>query len=220
MLHQVQSFASIAGYFSPEPVFCMESMEVEQDGLELETTPLVNAEEADSSSSKHDDNDADDRDKLLVDPVARNALYQLYASHFLSTWNSRLFEYGAVLFLAVIYKDTLLAISIYAVTRGVAAIVFAEAVGRWIDNGHRLRLVKGSIVLQRIPVILSCVILWAMSVEDGLMPRYLKAGLFAATALLACLEKVSSVVNMISVERDWVRLDLRSTELIDAESLL
>ncbi|KAJ3728187.1 hypothetical protein DFJ43DRAFT_1085170 [Lentinula guzmanii] len=38
----------------------------------------------------------------------------LYISHFLSTWNSRVFEFGAVLYLATIYPGTLLPMSIYA----------------------------------------------------------------------------------------------------------
>lgn len=70
---------------------------------------------------------------------------RLYISHFLSTWNSRLFEFGAVLFIAEIYPGTLLPVSIYAVVRSASAIVFSPRVGRYIDVHNRLKVVRTSI---------------------------------------------------------------------------
>lgn len=70
---------------------------------------------------------------------------RLYLSHFLSTWNSRVFEFGAVLYLATIFPGTLLPMSVYALTRGLSAILFASAVGHYIDFGNRLQVVRVSI---------------------------------------------------------------------------
>lgn len=70
---------------------------------------------------------------------------RLYVSHFLSTWNSRSFEFAAVLFLAVIFSDTLLHLSIYALVRGASAIIFAPVIGQAIDKGDRLKVVRFSI---------------------------------------------------------------------------
>jgi Ferroportin1 (FPN1) len=72
---------------------------------------------------------------------------RLYISHFLSTWNSRVFEFGAVLFIAEIFPGTLLAVSIYAVVRSASAIVLAPQVGRYIDANDRLKVVRSSIGL-------------------------------------------------------------------------
>ncbi|KAI9928175.1 hypothetical protein MW887_002208 [Aspergillus wentii] len=47
-------------------------------------------------------------------PESKRVLARLYISHFLSTWNSRMFEFGAVLFLAFIFQETLLYASLYA----------------------------------------------------------------------------------------------------------
>ncbi len=69
----------------------------------------------------------------------------LYMSHFLSTWNSRVFEFGAVLYLATIYPGTLLPMSVYALMRSLSAIIFAPAVGQYIDIGDRLQVVRVSI---------------------------------------------------------------------------
>lgn len=70
---------------------------------------------------------------------------RLYTSHFLSTWNTRAFEFGAVLFLASIFPHTLLPLSIYALVRSAAAIIFGPAVGRAIDSRNRLQIVRFSI---------------------------------------------------------------------------
>lgn len=70
---------------------------------------------------------------------------RLYVSHFLSTWNSRVFEFGAVLYLATIFPGTLLPISVYAIMRGFAAIALSPAVGHYVDTGNRLQVVRVSI---------------------------------------------------------------------------
>src|SRR5882757_1313027 len=93
-----------------------------------------------------------ERDPLLKRPKqeddsdeSRQIRYRLYVSHFLSTWNSRVFEFGAVLYLATIFPGTLLPMSVYALTRGTSAILFSPAVGQYIDTGNRLQVVRLSI---------------------------------------------------------------------------
>lgn len=81
------------------------------------------------------------------DKTPKNTTRRLYISHTLSTWNSRIFEFGAVLYLASIYPGTLLPMSIYALSRGGAAILLAPAVGWYIDVGNRLGVVRVSIGL-------------------------------------------------------------------------
>ena len=128
---------------------------------------------------------------------------RLFVSHFLSTWNSRLFEMGAVLFIAAIYPDTLRPMSIYALVRNSAAIALSPAIGTWIDKGNRLSVVRMSIVGQRLAVGLSCGVFWVLLVGNE-MGNTVKSGLFTLTVGLACIEKLCSVMNMVSVERDWV----------------
>ena len=70
---------------------------------------------------------------------------QLYISHFLSTWNVRGFEFGAVLFLATIFPGTLLPMSVYALLRATAAMLLSPLVGRLIDSGERLKVIRLSI---------------------------------------------------------------------------
>jgi hypothetical protein len=88
-------------------------------------------------------------DPLLPHPethtVSPSITRRLFISHFLSTWNSRVFEFGAVLFLASIFPRTLLPMSVYALARAASAICFSPAVGRYIDAGDRLSVVRFSI---------------------------------------------------------------------------
>jgi iron-regulated transporter 1 len=77
--------------------------------------------------------------------VSSTVKQRLYVSHFLSTWNPRVFEFGAALYLADIFPNTLLPMSIYAFTRGAAAVLFSPAVGRYIDTRDRLQVARLSI---------------------------------------------------------------------------
>lgn len=77
--------------------------------------------------------------------VSARLTNRIYVSHFLSTWNSRAFEFGAVLYLATIFPGTLLPMSVYALSRGLSAMLFAPAVGQYIDTSNRLQVVRLSI---------------------------------------------------------------------------
>ena len=142
-----------------------------------------------------------------ITQLPRQLTIRLYTSHFLSTWNSRLFEFGAALFLASVFPDTLLPMSAYALARSGAAILFAQPVGSWIDRGDRLAVVRASIVGQRVAVALSCGLFWVLEQKKGDeagLPAEARRGVFALVVLLACIEKLCSIMNLVSVERDWV----------------
>ncbi|KAF9876820.1 hypothetical protein CkaCkLH20_05666 [Colletotrichum karsti] len=135
--------------------------------------------------------------------ISKPVIFRLYVSHFLSTWNSRLFEFGAVLFLASIYPGTLMPMSIYALVRGAVAVVLSPSIGSWIDRGNRLSVVRISIVGQRLAVAMSCGIFLVLErIRD--LHGDVQNSLFAMVVSLACIEKLCSVMNLVSVERDWV----------------
>ncbi|KAI1868008.1 uncharacterized protein JN550_006496 [Neoarthrinium moseri] len=166
----------------------------EQNGY---TSDLMTIE---SVRSEHHDDDEPEAMRDLPWSLA----IRLYTSHFLSTWNSRVFEFGATLFLASIYPDTLLYMSVYALVRSASAILFAQSIGTWIDQGNRLTVVRVSIIGQRLAVAASCAILWIMEQGIGVKNARVIATQFALVVLLACVEKLCSVMNLVSVERDWV----------------
>lgn len=136
--------------------------------------------------------------------VPNSIAFRLYTSHFLSTWNSRLFEFGAALFLTSIFPGTLLPVSVYSLVRNAGYIIFAQPLGAWINKGNRLNIIRTSIVAQRLPVAASCALLLVLELKGGTLGYRRDDGIFAVIVLLAVVEKLASTMNTISVERDWV----------------
>jgi iron-regulated transporter 1 len=166
---------------------------------------------------------------------------RLYISHFLSTWNSRLFEFGAVLFLADIFPLSLLPLSTYALVRAAAVILGAQAVGELVDEAGRkgatngrLGIVRTSILGGRGAVVGSCVVFLLLQVlksgrGDGdhgwkgtLSGRAVTLMLFVVLIALACVEKLCGTMNLVAIERDWVSLSMTNSvlgKLTDGRSL-
>lgn len=136
--------------------------------------------------------------------VPRSIAFRLYTSHFLSTWNSRVFEFGAALFLTAVFPGTLLPVSIYSLVRNAGYILFAQPLGKWINNGNRLNIIRTSIVGQRVPVAASCALLLVLELKRGELGDRKVDEIFAVVVLLAVVEKLCATMNTISVERDWV----------------
>lgn len=166
-------------------------------------------------------------ESLLPQPprlaLPRSLTVRLYTSHFLSTWNSRLFEFGAALFLADIFASSLLPLSVYALVRSSAVVLGAQLVGDLVDQAarsvgkrRRLEVVKASILGGRTAVAGSCALLLLLrrlKSESGGADEPLGGklngcasvlGLFVALVPLACVEKLCATMNLVAVERDWV----------------
>lgn len=95
----------------------------------------------------HEDHRTDrDYDLSSISPTEHTRNYRrLYISHALSTWNSRAFEFGAFLFLASIWPQSLLPASVYALARAASAAVLSPWLGPYIDRTDRLKVVRLSI---------------------------------------------------------------------------
>ena len=179
--------------------------------------PDMNPEEAESATDVERQEDSDVTAGLLQTenashrgsspgpkPSARNVLLRLYISHTLSTWNSRIFEFGAVLFLARVFQGTLLYVSMYALLRSLAIAVLSSWLGAVVDRSDRLVTLRQSIVWQRVPVALSCACFVVLLRSVGPEYAIVVACLFVVIALLACVEKSAASVNTVAIERDWV----------------
>ncbi|KAJ5869671.1 hypothetical protein N7455_004612 [Penicillium solitum] len=147
-----------------------------------------------------DDDDASRPPNDIPAPEARSVLTRLYISHTLSAWNSRMFEFGAVLFLASIFPGTLLYASIYALVRAFAAVALSSWLGAQVDRSDRLVAVRHSIVWQRVPVAVSCLCFVA---TVSMVSWAVTIALFVVQGLLACMEKLAATANTVAVERDW-----------------
>jgi hypothetical protein len=76
-----------------------------------------------------------------------------------------------------------------------------------IDIANRL------IVFQRLAVAASCVIFYVLAIR---IPMTLTVNLILLVTLtfLACVEKLCSILNMVSVEKDWVCLHRKPSILL------
>lgn len=133
----------------------------------------------------------------ISDGVPRSIALRLYVSHFLSTWNSRLFEFGAALFLTSVFPGTLLPVSIYSLVRNAGYILFAQPMGQWINTGNRLNIIRTSIVGQRIPVAASCGLLLVLELKGSELGYRKDDGIFAVIVFLAVVEKLCSTVSIL-----------------------
>ena len=116
----------------------------------------------------------------------------------------RLFEFGAVLFLANIYPNTLLPMSIYALVRALAAVLLSPLIGQYIDKTDRLVSIRLSIIGQRCAVICSCLLFWIMLEKATAHQTWAGALTLTMLSILACVEKLCATANTVAIERDWV----------------
>ncbi|TXC11445.1 hypothetical protein FocTR4_00006431 [Fusarium oxysporum f. sp. cubense] len=174
------------------------------------STGVINSQYQ-SLSQISSSNDSDISNTSNTDPgwTLSQSARRLYISHTLSTWNSRVFEFGSVLYLASIFPGTLMPLAIYSIVRGASAITLSSWVGSYIDRKDRLNTVRLSIVSQRLVVAASCVIFFILSRVESPSDE-LRVGLLAALIFMACVEKLAAIMNLVSVERDWVIVVARS----------
>lgn len=189
-----------------------------------ERAPFLEAQEINYTHPPNDDGSSDHGQSIETpdgDWTLNKSKRRLYVSHFLSTCNSRVFEFGSVLYLATIFPGTLLPMSVYALARGASAILFSSLVGQYIDRGNRLKVVRTSIginsslpghlvfslltlaVSQRLAVAVSCVIFYLLAKAQH-APQGMRTGLLVLLILMACIEKLAAIMNLVSVEKDWV----------------
>ncbi len=62
-----------------------------------------------------------------------------------------------------------------------------------------------AVVAGRLAVILSSIGFWALWTRDSITART-DTAIFSILILLSCVEKIASMANLVSVERDWVSL--------------
>jgi iron-regulated transporter 1 len=123
----------------------------------------------------------------------------IYVSHFLTSWSDRLYEFASYLFIIDIFKQSLLLPSIYGFTVTVCAILFSNYVGRYVDSTDRLKMVRVTMVTQKVSIVASCsMFIWMNLFEDYKIVKY------SFVVLFGCTLKLSFIANNIAIEKDWV----------------
>ena len=84
----------------------------------------------------------------------------------------------------------------------VCVLFFANALGRWVDRApSRLRVLLLTIMINRISILISCIIWFTILSFSYPTPKRV---FFALALFLGMIEKLSRGANILSMERDWV----------------
>ena len=181
-----------------------------------------------SLDSSHNDGvfaDDDDDDSLKSQPLhatskgdgeltPKHAFY-LYLSHFLSMWNSRVYEFAAIIFIQHAFPGNLLATSINGIADTVCVLLFSSALGRWVDGApSRLHTLLTTIVVNRVAVLVCCS-MWFLVLTSSENASY-KKYVFAIILGIGMVERSSRSANILSMERDWIPTIASSSREEDA----
>ncbi|OQR94694.1 Ferroportin (FP) Family [Achlya hypogyna] len=164
--------------------------------------------------------------ETLVDadgyPVQSRIRAYLYASHFLSAWGDRMWQFAVPLLFMEIFVDTLLPSALFSLVRftpvlfttiGVAYIVGVAAVpslGQWLDRSNRMRVLSISIAVENACVLVSTVALGLILTVLAHAPtaQWTWTGplsaLFGVTLVAGAVGSVFGDAQTLSIEKDWV----------------
>ena len=190
-------------------------------------------------------------DQLLLPrahtPVSRT-LKLLYMAHALSAFGDRLQQFGLPLLLVEAWGSaTLLPAALFALCTQVLSFLLMPAVGFWVDQAPRLRIMRASIILQNGAIIGSCALLSALAVvgplgatptqggkKNGQMESHVScmttsvtwtlpvSVCFVGILLFSAFAELMGAASTLAIERDWVVLLTagRSDSLARVNSIL
>ncbi|KAI9090874.1 Ferroporti-1 [Phlyctochytrium arcticum] len=112
-------------------------------------------------------------------------------------------NFSIAVFLAYIFPDTLLPVSLYAGVVTLSAIVFGSSVGRLVDRSARLKAVRSFLVVQKLTIAVSAFALFVTSqwLRISQISTYLG---FVVVCLCGVVQRLANMGMMIAVEKDWV----------------
>ncbi|KAH7115266.1 iron transporter [Dendryphion nanum] len=134
----------------------------------------------------------------------------LYIVQSLTSWSIRMSDYCIAVFLAASFPGTLFYISLYTFVRSFVAVLLSSTIGSLVDRTDRLVALRLAVAGHRFAVALSCMLIYILSIfQNSDATRWL---LFTIFILIACVEKLASVANIVIIERDWVIVVSHSLE--------
>lgn len=178
-----------------------ENLEFDNDD---EHNRLLNSQEDEESygAASSSNDPVNDRVKLSSD--LKNLIKsRLYVSHFLCAWNSRVYEFGIVLFIINLYPGTLFPSSLFAFCSSLSGIVLSNFVTNLVNHGARLKIIKDTIFIQRSFAVISAsmlLIIFQFFKDNELLKRLC----LIVVIICGVVEKLCTIANKISISRDWV----------------
>ena len=132
----------------------------------------------------------------------------IYASHFLSSWGDRMWQFAVPLLFMEIFVDTLLPSALFSLLLYLGCTLCMSSAGRWVDRAPRMSVVSSAIFVDNVCILLSTVLLCAMLViahnSGGWLWDARNTTIFIAINALGTIAEVMNQVQTLALERDWV----------------
>ncbi|CAK4127756.1 unnamed protein product, partial [Aphanomyces euteiches] len=134
----------------------------------------------------------------------------MYASHFMSSWGDRMWQFAMPLLFMEIFVDTLLPSALFSLIVYVVGVLAVPSVGAWIDHTNRLRVMRVSILVENGCIILSTValgcILFVLSSQTATDERWSwpMLSLFGVVVVAGAIGQTYTDAQTLSIEQDWV----------------
>ncbi|ETV74954.1 hypothetical protein, variant [Aphanomyces astaci] len=172
-----------------------------------------------SSKSKPDELTSLVPSTSVSDAAARIPVY-MYASHFMSSWGDRMWQFAIPLLFMEIFVDTLLPSALFSLVVYIVGVATVPVVGAWIDHTNRLRVMRVSILIENGCIIASTIalgsILYVLSSEPatttpGVHWSWPMIGLFGVTVVAGAVGQAYTDAQTLSIQQDWVVVVARET---------
>ncbi|RDW78280.1 hypothetical protein BP5796_06132 [Coleophoma crateriformis] len=147
--------------------------------------------------------------KAPIELSERWKWWKLYCLHVMFMWNHRTLEYASIILVALAFPKSLTATSIRGITSTLVSILCAPAIGSWIDKApKRLRPQLLTIIVNNCSSLAMylCWMSWPVP-SDGTKPTDWSSSriiLFSIFLVLDVIRDLSSMANVLSMDRDWV----------------
>ncbi|XP_068248256.1 solute carrier family 40 member 1-like [Palaemon carinicauda] len=139
--------------------------------------------------------------------IFKTARFQVYLSHFLSSWGDRMWMFAGGLFLFEVTPGSLRLAAIYGASLALTVIVFGSPVGRLVDQTNRLKMAQVSLCVQNLMVCVCAAILVVMTTRRDYFMAWDGWALIVAEGfviLTACIAQIGTLGSKLTIEKDWI----------------
>ena len=139
---------------------------------------------------------------------AREAPMYLYISHFVSTFDDRLWQFAVPIMLMDVWKETLFPAAAVTFTTNIVTCIVMPYVGAWSDSQDRMKVLGISIFGESCSIIIAAFLLYCVAAvsEDPDYPVWTltETVLFTLLCLANAATEISMRIGQQSLEKDWV----------------
>eukprot|EP00300_Choanocystis_sp_HF-7_P003276 c12500_g1_i1.p1 GENE.c12500_g1_i1~~c12500_g1_i1.p1 ORF type:complete len:542 (+),score=101.95 c12500_g1_i1:41-1666(+) len=128
-----------------------------------------------------------------------NTKLLLYSSHFVAMWGQRTWQFAIVIFLTLVFPNSLRYVSVLGFTQSLTLMCLSPLVGEWADDTPRLKAIRIVLAFQEGLNFLSALCALALVTGSGG-----QTGLVGLIVICSSLAELASSASTIVIEKDWV----------------